>query len=100
MDEAGRWTWKDVRDVAVTIFLGIAILNLTACGSLSKTPTYSAVRLHGPCFMWGGIEKKRKGKEMCWIPWPEAPGLTCNREDGHSGRHHVHRGQDCVAVWK
>lgn len=82
----------------------LILLAFAGCASKSPKDDYWRKQQHllsGPCFVWGGVEKKRaKAKEFCWINWPSDHTLMCNREDGHKGKHHHHSNGHCLAVWR
>ena len=81
-------------------FLFLGAMMLSACGP--KDPYLKAQYVQtGPCFVWGAVEQGRmKTHKSCVISHPKIDSIYCNRQPGHTGRHHQHRHKDCLANWK
>lgn len=78
----------------------LGIISLQGCGpkdTYLKTQYVQA----GPCFVWGSIEKGRlKAVYFCHAPNLKIPGVFCNRQENHNGKHHSHFGANCLSVWR
>ena len=81
--------------IGAFLFIGFSILS----GCRQEPYLNKQYALKGHCFVWDWVEKKAKGKEKCYIPWPQDSAIECTREDGHKKRHHAHYGGHCIAVW-
>lgn len=92
--EALAWT------VIVFCFLFNGFLVFNGCAPKGAYWNAEKVDMKGPCFVFGGVEKGRKGKEKCFIPYPSNSRITCNRHEGHFGRHHLHIYKDCLKIWR
>lgn len=95
---------KDWLGIGITIFLGWICLHggLIGCAGPRYTADNKQYAMRGPCFTWGSVEKQRMKNHgwVCGTKHPTIPSTYCNRQDGHSFSHHMHRGENCLAVWK
>jgi len=93
---------KDLLGIAMTIFFGLVVLNMTSCVSLVKVPDTPQVLGRGQCFWYDSLERKAKSKSMCWehkqVGWIT---VFCTLHKNHSSKHHSHSmTNDCRAIWK